>query len=227
MPEGNANQPVEDIFGNVDQAPTNAGTDLPKSPVNQFSPEGGMDLPAPAPYGEAPRSPKTVFSLGIKIIISIVVIIAVAILAAGIYMFFIRDNQSNTNQNTNSVNQIINRAVNKNVNLNQNTNNADQPAANINVNQNLNININVNSNNTNQILDQDKDGLTDAEEEKLGTDPKNIDSDGDGLYDYEEVKIYGTDPLDSDTDNDGYSDGEEVRSGYNPIGSGKIININT
>ncbi|MFP3908977.1 MAG: hypothetical protein ACLFVX_03875, partial [Archaeoglobaceae archaeon] len=36
-----------------------------------------------------------------------------------------------------------------------------------------------------------------------------IDSDGDGLNDYEELYIYHTDPFDSDTDNDGESDGDD------------------
>lgn len=59
--------------------------------------------------------------------------------------------------------------------------------------------------------DSDGDGLTDAEELKLGTDPFKADTDGDGLTDYEEVMIYKTDPLNPDTDFDGLSDGDEVK----------------
>ena len=59
-------------------------------------------------------------------------------------------------------------------------------------------------------LDSDGDGLTDAEELKLGTDPHNPDTDGDGLTDGEEVKVYHTDPLNPDTDYDGLKDGDEV-----------------
>lgn len=70
--------------------------------------------------------------------------------------------------------------------------------------------------------DSDGDGLTDADEAQRGTNPLNIDSDGDGLTDYEEVMIYGTDPLKADTDGDGYSDGEEVANGYNPKGDGLL-----
>lgn len=58
--------------------------------------------------------------------------------------------------------------------------------------------------------DDDKDGLTNAEEEKLGTDPNNPDTDGDGLTDGDEVKIYHTNPLKADTDGDGLKDGDEV-----------------
>jgi len=56
--------------------------------------------------------------------------------------------------------------------------------------------------------DGDSDGLTDTEEEALGTDPSNPDSDNDGIIDGEEVSN-GTDPNDSDSDNDGISDGDE------------------
>jgi hypothetical protein len=75
------------------------------------------------------------------------------------------------------------------------------------------------------LIDSDNDGLTDAEEIALGTDPFNPDTDGDGLTDFEEVRIYKTDPLNPDTDGDGFSDGEEVRNGYNPNGPGLLIDI--
>ena len=39
----------------------------------------------------------------------------------------------------------------------------------------------------------------------------NIDSDGDGLNDYEEVNDYHTDPDNNDTDSDGLSDGDEIK----------------
>lgn len=61
-------------------------------------------------------------------------------------------------------------------------------------------------------VDTDGDGLTDAQEQDLGTDPENADTDGDGLTDGEEVNDYGTDPLNPDTDEDGLQDGEEVNS---------------
>ena len=58
--------------------------------------------------------------------------------------------------------------------------------------------------------DDDGDGLTNAEEARLGTNPNNVDSDGDGLKDGDEVYRYKTDPLKTDTDGDGLSDGDEV-----------------
>jgi hypothetical protein len=58
-------------------------------------------------------------------------------------------------------------------------------------------------------VDSDGDGLTDAEEARLGTDPHNPDTDRDGLTDYEEVRR-GTNPLLSDTDGDTLLDGQEA-----------------
>jgi len=76
---------------------------------------------------------------------------------------------------------------------------------------------------TNTGLDSDGDGLTDAEEAQLGTNPLKADTDGDGLTDREEVKIYLTDPKNPDTDGDGYLDGAEVKAGYNPKGPGRLL----
>jgi hypothetical protein len=58
--------------------------------------------------------------------------------------------------------------------------------------------------------DKDMDGLTKSEEKKIGTDPDNPDTDGDGLKDGEEVRTYKTDPLNADSDGDNLKDGQEV-----------------
>ncbi len=71
-------------------------------------------------------------------------------------------------------------------------------------------------------VDSDGDSLTDLEEQALGTNINLIDSDFDGLSDYEEVRIYQTNPLNPDTDSDGFNDGDEVKNGYNPKGDGKL-----
>lgn len=65
-----------------------------------------------------------------------------------------------------------------------------------------------------EFQDSDADGLTDAEESTLGTDPRKADTDGDGLDDFEEVRIEDTDPKDADSDNDGLSDGREVNDEF-------------
>jgi outer membrane protein OmpA-like peptidoglycan-associated protein len=60
-------------------------------------------------------------------------------------------------------------------------------------------------------LDQDHDGLMDAEERDIyHTDPLNPDTDGDGLSDYAEVRTYHTDPLKADSDSDGLTDHDEL-----------------
>ena len=64
-------------------------------------------------------------------------------------------------------------------------------------------------------VDSDGDGLTDSEEEALGTDANSQDTDGDGLSDLEEVEM-GTNPTQADTDGDGYSDGEELAANTSP-----------
>ncbi|HPM04981.1 MAG TPA: OmpA family protein [Candidatus Cloacimonas sp.] len=64
-----------------------------------------------------------------------------------------------------------------------------------------------------KVLDSDSDGLTDYDEINLyKSNPNNADSDGDGLNDYVEVMRYKTNPLNPDTDGDGLRDGEEVNT---------------
>ncbi len=64
--------------------------------------------------------------------------------------------------------------------------------------------------------DNDFDGVSNAEEETLGTDPDVADSDGDGLTDGQEITLHNTDPLDADTDGDGFNDGSEQSNGSSP-----------
>ena len=58
--------------------------------------------------------------------------------------------------------------------------------------------------------DSDQDGLWDAEELLLGTDPTVQDTDGDGLTDGAELDLFNTDPLNADSDEDGVSDALEL-----------------
>lgn len=55
--------------------------------------------------------------------------------------------------------------------------------------------------------------------EALSSDLQNIDSDSDGLKDWEEV-LLGTNPDKADTDGDGTSDGKEATTGRNPLVKG-------
>ena len=66
-------------------------------------------------------------------------------------------------------------------------------------------------------VDTDGDGLTDLQEQFLGTNPSNSDTDGDGLTDGDEVFVHFTNPRDNDSDRDGLSDGQEIAGSTNPL----------
>ncbi len=66
-------------------------------------------------------------------------------------------------------------------------------------------------------IDADRDGLTDPEEARYGTNPVLDDSDEDGLKDGEEVYEFGTSPTNPDSDNDGLTDNEEYELGIDPL----------
>ena len=70
--------------------------------------------------------------------------------------------------------------------------------------------------------DQDRDGISDAEEKELGTSDYQYDTDGDGLSDAAEINKWKTDPNKRDSDGDGFADGWEVLKGYNPAGEGTL-----
>jgi len=43
-----------------------------------------------------------------------------------------------------------------------------------------------------------------------------VDTDGDGISDFDEITLYKTDPNQADSDNDGFTDGVEIIKGFNP-----------
>ena len=81
--------------------------------------------------------------------------------------------------------------------------------------------------------DFDGDGLSDNLEMFIGTDPLDIDSDSDGLSDYQEVAWDGdvdtysfgldTDPLNPDTDGDNVMDGTEALGGSDPLNDVSVL----
>jgi hypothetical protein len=58
--------------------------------------------------------------------------------------------------------------------------------------------------------DWDGDGIKNADEDKYGTNPRNPDTDGDGISDYDEIFKYHTNPIKADSDNDGINDYDEI-----------------
>lgn len=64
--------------------------------------------------------------------------------------------------------------------------------------------------------DTDGDGLEDAIEFELGTDPYTADTDQDGLTDGDEYYVFATGTLNPDTDGDGILDGDETAQGTDP-----------
>lgn len=74
--------------------------------------------------------------------------------------------------------------------------------------------------------DFDGDGISNAEEELAGTDPWNVDTDGDGVTDYCELKITSTDPLTAEVtlaDKQKKSDAENGKSVGSPYKIGNVI----
>ncbi|NUN13803.1 MAG: VWA domain-containing protein [Myxococcales bacterium] len=68
--------------------------------------------------------------------------------------------------------------------------------------------------------DTDGDGLFDEDEAIYGSDPTMVDTDSDGLGDYEEVLVHGTSPAHDDTDEDGLLDPWEITWGTDPLTDG-------
>ncbi|BDX08280.1 leucine-rich repeat domain-containing protein [Planctobacterium marinum] len=64
--------------------------------------------------------------------------------------------------------------------------------------------------------DLDRDGLSNFEEYRLGTDFTALDTDGDGLSDGTEVNVYQTNPTEIDSDGDGVDDPLEIEGGSDP-----------
>lgn len=138
------------------------------------------------------------------------------------------NNQQTVSPSNNSNTSALDANSNQNLNTAA-TNTAASNSSNITVVGNANLANNTNTDsvqNTNAAIDSataavqsdsDQDGLSDEDERLRGTDPNSVDTDKDGLTDFEEIDKYGTDPLKNDTDGDGYLDGEEVQSLHDPL----------
>lgn len=149
---------------------------------------------------------------GKKIILILIIVLVVAGAAFAAYTLFLKPTP--TDNNGVKPNESLDELINV---LDQNNPQNNENPVDLNVNDNEDLppeNPPVTNNDT------DNDGLTDEQEETLGTDPLKFDTDIDGLNDFEEIEIYHSDPLKADTDGDGYSDGSEVQQGYDPLKGG-------
>ena len=225
--EGRTVPGTEDIFADTDEV--SAGPHAPAAkkpaPPTVMPKVGDRDIPPPSgppePLSQLPDdleeegSSKKFFWLGLVVLI--------IILGAGGYYVYgkffanggikLPEFTTPAEMNRNIQDDVVNLNLNRNVNQEEGEPEEVGGALNENVNQPA-------------FIDSDHDGLTDEEEEALGTDPFESDSDNDGLFDREEVKVYETDPLNPDTDGDGYLDGDEIEAGYDPKGSGKLLDLN-
>lgn len=201
----------------LDSAPSFMGpvgpSSAPTAPVNDFSnvPPGGVipSVGSELAGGSFLIKNKKFFIIGLSALLVVVVGVGGWFAYA---KFFKQSAAPKTNTN--------------NVNTSQNTINIGSTNNQPTVTNTANVNTNVNVNTEpviSETADSDADGLIDTEEKTLGTDPNSVDTDNDGLFDREEVRVYSTDPLKADTDDDGYLDGEEVKGGYDPKGQGKLF----
>jgi oligopeptide transport system substrate-binding protein len=71
-------------------------------------------------------------------------------------------------------------------------------------------------------VDGDGDGLEDAIEAELGTDPFDTDTDDDGLTDGDEYYTFQTGTRNPDNDGDGVLDGDEIANGTDPNDPGSF-----
>ncbi|PIR07062.1 MAG: hypothetical protein COV55_01380 [Candidatus Komeilibacteria bacterium CG11_big_fil_rev_8_21_14_0_20_36_20] len=250
MESVSASGKIDDMFADVDpvadKAPvavSSASGSLSGLQSGKLKPISQTSLPSSQPPPSTSSLDKMVVKderegiMRKKIIIIFGVLVALAVVVV-IYLFATGKFNSGDNANI-ELNQNVNLNTNTNFNLNDNANEE--------INQNINLNENVNVPPLNEEeMDDDSDGLTNAEEKELGSDPLNPDSDNDGLFDreeavtyktdptssdsdddglsdYDEINIWQTDPNNPDTDDDGYSDGLEVSNGYNPLGEGVLV----
>lgn len=224
------NLPVDDIFDKVEPsaAPPGTGPSAPRADASAPSPARGPSPLKPVQRPAVPPAPQDLAALEepgmgyqrILLFVGIGVVI-VGVIGTAAYLTWRRISTpvANTNVPAANVNAPAANAnvpaVNANLNANQNAN-VNAPDTNVNANANANVNGPI-------IIDSDGDGLTDAEERSLGTDPTKTDTDGDELSDWDEVRVYRTNPLNADTDGDTYLDGAEVRNGYDPNGPGRLL----
>ncbi|GEM_PF-4181108 len=197
-----SSQQVEDIFGDSESRPKKIQSRKKPSlaavtPAKKSAAPiaGSMDEPATAPTGPSKRP---FWLLGGVVVFLTLVVGVMVVVQSGLFSQGETSNHNNFQMSNSTNSSAINSNFSTAVNVP-----AAKPVA----------------------KDSDGDGLSDEEEQGLGTDLYKQDTDNDGLFDREEIKIYKTNALKKDTDADGFEDGQEVDSGNNPIGIGKLLDL--
>lgn len=73
--------------------------------------------------------------------------------------------------------------------------------------------------------DRDRDGIDYRQEQMYGSSDYKVDSDRDGVSDYEEIIYWFSDPVRVDTDGDGVSDGKEILRNQSPVGLAELKKV--
>lgn len=220
---------VDDIFAETDIAARSSA-----AKVNIEAQAAGLSAQA-YPESDAKKNPE---HSGSKLKFILIIVLAVIILAAAAYLVYAKLTRDaaeltdgnkaadtppaaektvdSSNNPADSMGSVVVPEVENNISENSNSASTSVPDL---------VDTNAAATVTPALVapvDSDGDSLTDAEENGFGTNINLIDSDFDGLSDYEELKVYKTNPLNPDSDGDGYNDGDEVKNGYNPNGEGKL-----
>lgn len=191
------NRPVEDIFADIDK-------------VNEPVKSGSIPKLASQEPVYSSTSNETKSAIIRSVIMIGVVVVVLALIVASVYIIYNRMTATSL-----EVQDLPNQAIEselEEINDKQTGDLLDESA-------------NQESKTVDDVLDSDNDGFSDREELNYGTNPRKADTDADGLFDREEVVFYKTNPLDADSDGDGFLDGEEVNNGYDPNGSGLLLNF--
>lgn len=209
-------QEPKDMFADVPDAgavpkPASAAPVTPL--VSQ--PSAQVISPAQAMQYDAPKSGGSGFRLVAVVILSLV---CVGGAGYGAYRFMVRDAVSQR------VSDVID-GTSSTTTPESNTSTNGSSTQNTSPTTNTSASGNETDTGPTAVVDSDGDGLSNDEERIAGTSVAKPDTDGDGLGDREEVKVYGTDPKKVDTDGDGYNDGDEVKNGYNPNGEGRLLQL--
>ncbi len=225
------NKDIDDIFADTDNAPAPAAPANPNIPRPAVAPmPSAVKTPMPSASDlemeEGGSKPKMVRVLK-KLFIFIAV---VALVGAAAYFIYIK-------LLINNVNDLQDETATPNVNI------PITPIVETPIIPTTTITTSTEATSTlatSTAIDTDTDGLSDTEEQVLGTNPIMADTDGDlltdgdeikkhltspllkdtdadGLNDGEEINTHKTDPNNPDTDGDTYKDGDEVKAGYNPL----------